>query len=181
MGKLGPTQPNKSGIGTANDVVMTPRVTAKWIIDHFAPEGAILEPCKGTGAFYDQFPEGQLTDWCEISEGKDFFDYKTKVDWIITNPPFSIFDRFLLHSFDIAENVVFFCPLNKVFKSMKIDGAIREYGGIKEVIHMGGGGRHGFPFGFPVGCIHYEKGYDGPINYTRQYDVDLRKQQPKLL
>ena len=169
MGKQGPTKPNKTGKGTANDVVMTPESTAKWIIDYFSPEGAILEPCKGTGAFYNQFPEGQITDWCEISEGRDFFDYTNKVDWIITNPPFSIFDIFLKHSFEIADNVVFFCPLNKVFKSMGIDRAIQDYGGIKEVIHMGGGGKHGFPFGFPVGCIHYQKGYKGDIKYKREY------------
>ncbi len=170
MSKAGPTKPNKTGVGTANDVVMTPEKTAIQIIKHFAPDGSILEPCRGTGMFYNNFPEGQLKDWCEISEGKDFFEYKTKVDWIITNPPFSIFDDFLLHSFSIADNVVFFVPLNKVFKSMKIDRAIRNYGGIKEVIHMGGGGRHGFPFGFPVGCIHYQKGYDGPMHYSQTYD-----------
>lgn len=172
MSKLGPTQPNKSGIGTANDVVMTPKSTAKYIVNHFNPTGLVLEPCRGTGAFYDQFPAEKA--WCEISDGKDFFEWDTEVDWIITNPPFSIFDRFLEHAFSVSKNVVFFCPLNKVFKSMKIDRAIQNYGGIKEVIHMGGGGRHGFPFGFPVGCIHYEKGYDGPINYTRQYETDLR-------
>jgi len=166
------TQPNRSGKSTPNDVVMTPISTAKQIIDHFKPTGSILEPCRGTGMFYDNFPN-EDKDWCEISEGKDFFDYDRKVDWIITNPPFSIFDNFLIKSFEVADNVVFFCPLNKVFKSMKIDRAIRDYGGIKEVIHMGGGGRHNFPFGFPVGCIYYQRGYDGPMHYSQTYDVEL--------
>ena len=168
MGVNGPTQPNRTGKSTANDVVMTREPTAKWIIDYFQPTGVVLEPCRGTGAFYNNFPGEK--DWCEISEGKDFFDYDKKVDWIITNPPFSIFDKFLLHAFEVADNVVFFCPLSKVFKSKKMDSAIQSYGDIATVINMGGGGRHGFPFGFSTGCIHYKRDYVGPITYVRNYD-----------
>ena len=169
MPKNGPTRPNTTGKSTPNDVVMTPSKTAEWIVSHYSPEGTILEPCRGTGEFYNLF-DPHTRDWCEISQGRDFFDYNEKVDWIITNPPFSIFDKFLEHSLEIADNVVFFCPLSKVFKSMKIDRMIRKYGGIAEVIHMGGGGRHGFPFGFATGCIYYKRGYEGPINYLAEYD-----------
>ena len=69
-----------------------------------------------------------------------------------------------------ADNVVFFCPLSKVFKSKKMDSAIQSYGDIATVINMGGGGRHGFPFGFSTGCIHYKRDYNGPITYIREYD-----------
>ena len=168
MGKNGPTQPNRTGKSTPNDVVMTPIKTALDIINHFNPKGSILEPCKGTGMFYDNF-KNEEKYWCEISEGKDFFDWNKKVDWIITNPPFSIYDLFFKKSLEIADNVVFFCPLNKAFKSMGVDKMIQEYGGLKEVIHMGGGGRHGFPFGFPVGCLYYQRNYEGPITYSRNY------------
>ena len=170
MGINGPTQPNRTGKGTANDVVMTPESTAKRIIEYYNPQGLVLEPCKGTGMFYNNFPGDK--DWCEISEGKDFFNYNKKVDWIITNPPFSIYDLFLFKSFEIADNVVFFCPLNKAFKSQKVDKTIQEYGGLKEIIHMGGGGKHGFPFGFPVGCLYYQRGYKGDIQYTRMYEPE---------
>jgi len=158
---------NKSGKSTPNDDVMTKQSSAKFIINYFKPNGIILEPCRGTGAFYNLFPEKK--DWCEIKENKDFFDYKKKVDWIITNPPFSIFDEFLLKSFEIAENIVFFCPLVKAFKGKKLDEKIREFGDIKEIIHMGTGGQHGFPFGFSVGCIYYKKNYRGFIKYIRRY------------
>ena len=163
-----PTQPNRTNNSTPNDVVMTPEKTAIKIIEHFQPKGSILEPCRGTGTFYNNFPN-EDKDWCEISEGKDFLQYEKHVDWIITNPPFSIFDLFLEHSLKISDNIVFFCPLNKVFKSIKLDKKIYAYGGIKEVIHMGSGGMHGFPFGFVVGCIYYKRGYQGPIEYTRMY------------
>ena len=34
-----------------------------------------------------------------------------RVDWIITNPPFSQFRAFLLHAMTLADNVVFLAPL----------------------------------------------------------------------
>lgn len=152
---------------TPNDLIMTNPDTAKWIVNYFNPQGLALDPCMGNGAFYDAFNCNK--DWCEITKGKDFFDYTNKVDWIITNPPFSIFDDFLLKSFDISDNVVFFCPLTKVFKGKRLDIKICEYGGIKEIIHMGGGNQHGFPFGFSTGCIHYQKNYKGDIKIIRNY------------
>ena len=152
---------------TPNDVIMTNPKTAKWIVDYFQPKGLALDPCKGDGAFYDAFKCNR--DWCEITKGKNFFNYTKKVDWIVTNPPFSIFDDFLLKSFDIAENVVFFCPLTKVFKGKRLDTKICEYGGIKEIILMGGGNQHGFTFGFSTVCIYYQRNYKGNIKLTRNY------------
>ena len=37
------------------DIVMTPEWLAIEIIDHFSPSGIILDPCRGEGAFYDNF------------------------------------------------------------------------------------------------------------------------------
>ena len=71
----------------SNDIVMTPSRFAKEIIDYFNPSGLILEPCRGDGGFYNNFLKPK--EWCEITEGKDFFDFNEKVDWIITNPPYS--------------------------------------------------------------------------------------------
>lgn len=167
MNYIGKVSASKDKKKTPNDVVMTKPETAKWIIDYFKPTGTILEPCKGNGAFYNNFKGNK--DYCEITMGKDFFDYNKKVDWIITNPPFSIYDKFLLKSFEVANNVVFFCPIIKAFKGKKLDIKIEEYGDLKEIVHMGGGNKHGFPFGFSVGCLYYQKNYKGNIKYTRNY------------
>jgi hypothetical protein len=167
---MGVTQPNRTGKSSATDVIYTNPITAQWVVDYYKPTGLCLEPCAGMNAFYNALPEPKVR--LEIADGLDFFDYKTKVDWIITNPPYSIFDEFLTHAFEIADNVVFFCPLQKVFKSQKIDKEIQKFGGIKEIVMMGTGGQHGFPVGFPVGCIHYQRGYDSEVvKITRQYDV----------
>ena len=87
-----------------NDVVFTPDWLAKQICGMFDIDGKVLEPCKGEGAFLKYLPEN--TDWCEIAEGRNYYDYNEKVDWIVTNPPYSDYNRFLEHSFALADNIV---------------------------------------------------------------------------
>lgn len=161
-----PTKPNKTKKATAADVVMTNIETAKWIIKYFNPQGKILDPCAGTNAFYDNYPLNCTKFRCEIEDGIDFFDWNEKVDWIITNPPYSIYDSFLEKAFDVADNVIFFVPIAKAFKSNKIQNLVIKYGGLKEIVYMGGGSKHGFGFGFPVGCLHYQKNYVGNCKIT---------------
>ena len=50
----------------------------------------VLEPFKGEGAFYDNFPNDVIKDWCEIKEGRDYVNYNGDIDWVITNPPFRL-------------------------------------------------------------------------------------------
>jgi len=50
----------------------------------------VLEPFKGEGNFYNSFPNYVEKDWCEITEGRDYKDYEGDIDWVITNPPFSM-------------------------------------------------------------------------------------------
>ena len=155
-----PTIANKSGKATAADTVYTNKKTADWIIDYFNPSGSILEPSAGRDVFFNQFKNVEKYR-CEIRDGVDFFDWDKKVDWIITNPPYSIYDQFLEHAFDVADNVVFFVPIAKAFKSNKVQNMVAKYGGLKEIVYMGGGSKHGFAFGFPVGCLYYKKDYKG--------------------
>ncbi len=159
-----PTKPNRTCKATASDTVFTPSNVAKKIIEYFNPAGVCLEPCKGSGAFYDLMPEPK--EWCEITEGRDFLEYTGYVDWIITNPPYSIYDVFLTKCFEVADNVVLFVPVAKAFKSMKVENLVRRYGGLKELVFMGGGGKYGFGFGFPVGCLYYKKDYKGDCKIT---------------
>lgn len=146
-----------------NDVVFTPDDIAKTIVAMFPIAGSVLEPCSGEGAFLRYLPP--QTQWCEITKGRDFFDYHERVDWIVTNPPYSNFDRFLAHAFDIAENVVFLVPIGKVFKSWGTIQKVRRYGGIKSVWFVPAS-RCGFPFGFPAGAFHFERQYTGPTQIT---------------
>ena len=94
------------------DLVYTPRDLAWDIIKELHPHlsGELLDPARGEGTFHDAFPIELTRHWCEISEGRDFFAWDRRVDWIITNPPFSRFRNFLLHAMAVADNVVFLAP-----------------------------------------------------------------------
>jgi len=141
------------------DVVYTPDKVAKQIIDWIKPSGKCLDPCRGNGAFFRYLPIG--SDWCEIRENKDFFDYRNKIDWVIGNPPYSIFEDWLRHSFKIADNVVYIVPTNKIFQRQIIMNMINEFGGIKALLVYGSGNLVGFPFGFSVGTFHFQRRWQG--------------------
>jgi len=142
-----------------SDIVYTPDNIAKSIIDYIKPRGKCLDPCIGDGAFYRNLPEN--SEWCELKYGKDFFDYYNKVDWIIGNPPYSIFKDWLEHSFNLSENVVYLLPTNKVFQRQIIMNMINRWGGIRTMIVYGSGQLLGFPFGFSVGTFHFKKEHRG--------------------
>lgn len=147
-----------------SDVVYTPDWVVEDVIGFFNPRGLCLDPCRGNGAFFDQLPK--KSEWCEISEGKDFFAYSNRVDWIVSNPPYSIFSEWLQHSFKIASNIVYLIPTNKPFNSYSLMLKIRHYGGIPHIRHYGPGSI--FPaagIGFAISAVHFKKEYDGPI-YT---------------
>lgn len=142
-----------------SDIVYTPEIVVKDIISFFPITENCLDPCKGDGAFLKELPAG--SDWCEIREGKDFFSYTDHKEWIVGNPPYSIFKDFLAHSYNIADNIVYIVPTNKVFQSFKIMDLIDRNGGIHTMLAYGGGQNVGFPFGFSVGVFYFKKGFTG--------------------
>lgn len=141
---------------------MTPIAVAKYIIDRYRPTGTVLDPCRGKGAFFNNFPTDCEADWCELDEERDFFNYEGKADWIISNPPYSIFRQWLEHSFKVADNIVYLIPIAKIVGSKSIIKSILGYGGIVEIDVNWSGREIGFPFGFPCGAVYLKRGYDGP-------------------
>ena len=144
-----------------NDVVFTPDWLARQICEMFPISGKVLEPCKGEGVFLKYLPSN--TEWCEIVDGKNFYDYHEKVDWLVTNPPYSDFNRFLDHSFKLADNIVLLVPVAKMFKSMGTLRTIFNYGGFVS-IHTLPASKAGFPFGFPCAVYYLKRGYKGETN-----------------
>lgn len=155
-----------------NDVVFTPDWLAKQICEMFPISGKVLEPCKGEGAFMRYLPSD--SDWCEITEGRNFYDYDSKVDWIVTNPPYSDFNRFLEHCFKLADNVVLLVPIAKLFKSMGTLRQVFGYGGFVEIWTLPAS-KAGFPFGFPCAVYHIKRGYKGE---TKIGELELK--EPKM-
>lgn len=107
----------------------------------------------------------KLTDnpvqWCEIDDGVDFFKTEAKVDWVITNPPYSIFKEVLPKCLEVADNNILVIPVNKLLSSVPRLMDIKRAGcGIKEVYYLGSGRQLKFPFGSPVAAIWIQKGWN---------------------
>lgn len=50
----------------------------------------VLEPFKGEGSFFNNFPLNVIKIWAEIEEGIDYTTINEDYDWVITNPPFRL-------------------------------------------------------------------------------------------
>ena len=71
-------------------IVMTNPEMAKYLLSliQFEDNDIVLEPCRGDGAFYNNFPDNVQKRYCEIDEDLDFLEYQHQVDYCISNPPF---------------------------------------------------------------------------------------------
>jgi hypothetical protein len=145
------------------DVVYTPAWAAIDMVEHFCPAGRVLDPCRGEGAFTDVLPGAE---WCEITEGLDFFDWTDRVDWVVGNPPYSLTRKWFAHSYRVADHLLYLVPLRNVFSGYGFVREIYEYGGICEIRVYGTGGRLGFPMGNAVGAFHIARGYRGETVFS---------------
>jgi hypothetical protein len=159
----------KQGTKT-NDDVQTPPVLCRRLICHFDPQGKVMEPCRGAGNFYNDLVQwSSVTEvtYCEIKEGRDFFDYAgPRVDWIITNPPFSKARKFALRAFEVADNVVFLITLNHALGLKARWRDVTEQGfGVRQFVLLDTPAKEtGWPpAGFQLGAVHWQRGYCGPI------------------
>ncbi|MFH1498866.1 MAG: hypothetical protein ABII82_13690, partial [Verrucomicrobiota bacterium] len=150
-------QPNRDY--TSNDDIQTPASLAERIVRHFQPSGRVLEPCAGDGNFLAHLPGA---DWCEVKKGRDFLTYEGRVDWIITNPPWSQIRPFLIKAFQTAENVVFLMTINHVWTKARLRIATENQFGLKTIVLTET--PKSFPqSGFQLGAVHYKRYWQGPI------------------
>ena len=90
-----------------NDKIYTPPVVVDMMLDfcEYKAGQSVLEPARGLGAIYDKLKSPK--EFCEIDEDKDYFDYNKKVELIITNPPYSLIDAFLKHTYTLCDKFCF--------------------------------------------------------------------------
>ena len=147
-----------------NDRIYTPDALARDIVSHFRPAGRILEPAAGDGAFVRALPP---CDWCEIDKGMDFFACRDHYDWIITNPPYSLFTRFLRKSLESADNIVFLCPISAWFQRAR-ERAIKEAGfNIVEICRVPVPPPPWPQFGLSLAATWLRRGWLGSMSSTR--------------
>jgi hypothetical protein len=142
-----------------SDYVETPYWCAKDMIEFFKPKGIILDPCRGDNKiFYDILND---CDWCEIKEGKDFFEYR-----IIRNPPYSIFNRWIKHSYTIAKNIVYLLPTFKIYNPLSLMRLYRDRGGIVHLRFYDTGKDISWSRSRPIVASWFQKGYKGCTSYS---------------
>ena len=144
----------------SNDDIQTPVELARLIVEHFQPIGRILEPCAGDGHFLQHLLGA---DWCEIKRGREFLSYQGRVDWIVTNPPWSQIRPFLQQGFAVADQVVFLMTINHAWTKARLRIA-REHGfGLRTLLLVDT--PRSFPqSGFQLGAVHYQRGWTGSID-----------------
>ena len=173
------SQPNPDCV--RDDVIYTPVELARKIYRHFRPTGFGLDPSMGNGAFYNLFDDGKR-DWCEIANGRDFFSYDKKVDFIMTNPPWSLFRRFVEHGMEIANDIYYLITVNHVFTKCRIRSIYQAGFGIREILMIDT--PKNFPqSGFQVGVVHLKKGWKGDIKLSAIGDtfVSMNQRQDSLI
>lgn len=154
------------------DIVMTPEWLAIDIINHFSPEGFMLDPCRGEGAFFNNYGTDHK-DWCELSEGRDFFSYTKKVDWIITNPPWSKMQKFLVHAMDISDNIVFLTTINHYTTKKRIRDMVGMGFGMAEIYCVPTPEKPWPQLGFQLAAIHTKRGHQGGIKTSFSSQLPL--------
>lgn len=151
------------------DVVYTPDWVARDMVQYFQPSGKILEPCCGDGVFLRHLPADTL--WCEIENGRDFFAWHERVDWCFGNPPYAQFSEWLNHSMMVSNDICYLIPANKAFNSYSMLKRVAEWGGMPSIRVYGTGSQMGFPIGYAVAAVHYQRGYTGATMITMFEDA----------
>jgi tRNA1(Val) A37 N6-methylase TrmN6 len=152
-----------------NDKVYTPDDLALKIVKHFKKQikGRVLEPCAGHGAFVRALQkEGFKPVELELDRGLDFFEHHGKVDWIITNPPWSKARDFARHAYTISHDVVFLITANH-FTALKARFRdMREAGfAMREIVLVDTPPAPWPQSGFQLTAIHFQKGWKGKTRF----------------
>lgn len=86
-----------------NDCIYTPKPLAERMIQMTAIQSheVVLDPSKGGGIFFDNLPPCDK-HYCEIEEGRDFYQWTMPVDVVIGNPPYSQWTKWLAHTLSIC-------------------------------------------------------------------------------
>jgi len=149
-----------------NDEIFTPHSLASAIVNHFNPYGKILEPCKGKGHFTII---SKIVNGADLRTGRDFLnnEFKDKqFDWIITNPPWSLYRKFLNESMRVSDNIVFLCLINHLFMKARLRDIKENNFGIVEILTVKEPTNKEWPkTGFQLGVVHLKYQYAGDIKF----------------
>ena len=105
-------------------------------------------------------PYGRVS-WCEIRRGRDFFAWQEPVTWVIGNPPWSDYRRFLAHALTLGQHVAFVSTLNHLWTKARRELVRRAGFGLERIIEFDRP-REWPASGFQLGMVVLTRGWDGP-------------------
>ena len=107
---------NNTGKRKKSDFYETPYSLTKLLLEHEKLEGKILEPACGNGAI------SNLIGGTAYDIETDFLKEKHFYDTIITNPPYSLAQEFILKAKQVARSkVIFLLPLSYLHGKKRYD------------------------------------------------------------
>lgn len=117
---------NSTGKRRKSDFYETPYSMTRHILNRLPinKNETILEPSCGNGAISKVLKEFGIKKVIEndISRGQDFLEYEgEKVDWIVTNPPFSLTQEFIKKGKEISDNILLLLPLSYLHGKQRYD------------------------------------------------------------
>jgi hypothetical protein len=98
--------------------------------------------------------------------GVNFLTYNKKVDWIITNPPWSKMQQFLAHGMEVSDNIVYLTTINHYTTKRRIRDMRENNFAIKEIYCVPTPKNPWPQLGFQLGAIHTQRGYSGDIKMS---------------
>lgn len=107
---------NNTGKRKKSDFYETPYSLTWLLLENEKLEGTILEPAKGNGAI------SNIVGGTSYDIEKDFLKETEQYDTIITNPPFSLAQEFILKAKEIArKKIIFLLPLSYLHGKKRFD------------------------------------------------------------
>jgi hypothetical protein len=84
------------------------------LMSQLRPTGRIVVPGaeSSSGAFVRALQGTAEVSGCKAISADDFLSWAGRVDWVITNPPWNNFRKFLVHALEIADHVAMLVTVN---------------------------------------------------------------------
>jgi hypothetical protein len=86
-------------------------------------------------------------------------------DWLITNPPYSLFKPFLLRAMEVANNIVFLAPINHFVTKARLRMMKEEGFGFVKILSVPTP-KEWPQSGFQLAAVHIQRGYTGLCDWV---------------
>jgi hypothetical protein len=181
---------NNTGKRNLSDFYQTPYCLTDLLLKKEPVSGTILEPACGEGAIVARLP--YCTAWYD--KERDFFKETNKYDTIITNPPYSLAQEFILKAKEVAtKKIIMLLPLSYLHGKKRYDVIYQDkefalkkiyvftrYPMLESTIRPDGKHKTGM---MVYAWFVWEKGYTAPpqIDWLDNNEYVINKKEEKCL